>query len=167
MSHRVSRAAQCRRPARSPAGGFTLVEVIVALTLLAMSILFVSRAFLILMQVTYQGGNQTVATSLAVRKLEEIRARPEAQARFDAWSTEWDNIANEPPTAFPAPFANYEYQVIVNTVTTSPGLPTWLTDPPYHENSIKWITVRVTYRGGPDPLAVVSSAVVREMYRVP
>jgi hypothetical protein len=46
-------------------------------------------------------------------------------------------------------------------------MPSWLTDPPYHENSIKWVTVRVTFRGGPEPLAVVSSAIIREMYRVP
>ncbi|MDR7417482.1 MAG: prepilin-type N-terminal cleavage/methylation domain-containing protein [Armatimonadota bacterium] len=166
MLHRKSRPSYDRRTRGLPSG-FTLVEVIVALTLLAMSVLVISRAFLTLMQVTYRGGNQTVATSLAVRKLEEIRARPEGQGRYDAWATEWANIVNEGPTPFPAPFGNYEYQVVVNAVTTSPATPAWLTDPPYHENSIKWITVRVTYRGGPDPLAVVSSAVIREMYRGP
>jgi len=59
-------------PSGSTARGFTLLEVLVALTVLAMSILFITRAFLIMLQVTNEGGNRTVASALAVRRF----ARP-------------------------------------------------------------------------------------------
>ncbi|MDR7520971.1 MAG: prepilin-type N-terminal cleavage/methylation domain-containing protein [Armatimonadota bacterium] len=160
--------------------GFTLVEVIVALTVLAMSILLVTRAFLILLQVTNQGGNVTVASSLAVRVLEQVRAGPESQTTSARWIAEFDAVANQGPTAFGPPFGNYEYQVIVNQVDLSnPSLPQeivypcWLTaNPPAgcspgpdHSDTIKWVTVRVSFRG--QQLAQVSSALIREMYRRP
>lgn len=148
--------------------GFTLVEIIVALTLLAMSILLVSRAFLIVLQVTNQGGNRTVATSLAVRVLEEYRARVEGQSTSGAWVLAFDAIpASDGPHAFPAPYGRYQWTLTTNQVDLSPASahPGWLTGAPFHSNTIKWLTVRVSFEG--QPLAEVSSAVIRDMYRRP
>lgn len=155
--------------------GFTLMEVIVALTVLAMSILFITRAFLILVQVTNQGGNTTVASALAVRVLEEVRSRPESQSSSAGWTANFDAIVPQPLTNFGAPYGNYAFQVLVNQVDLSPSsaYPCWLTESPpgsctpglNHENTMKWVTVQVAFRG--QTLAQVSSAVVRDMYRRP
>ncbi len=147
-------------------GGFTLTEVIVALTILAMSILLITRAFLILIQVTGQGGNTTVASALAVRVLEEVRSRPESQSSSAGWTAQFDAIAAQPLTNFGAPYDGYAFQVLVNQVDLNPSSadPPWLAE--YnHPDALKWITVRVEFRGM--TLARVSSAVVRDMYRRP
>ncbi len=156
--------------------GFTLVEIIVALTILAMTILLVSRAFLILLSVTNKGGNQTVASALAVRVLEQVRSGPESQSNSAAWMSAFDtNVAAQGPVSFAAPYTNYAYQVVINQVdlTPSTAYACWLTSAPPppctvspdHSNTMKWVTVRVTFRG--QPLAQVSSAVIRDMYHRP
>jgi prepilin-type N-terminal cleavage/methylation domain-containing protein len=155
--------------------GFTLIEVIVSLTILAMTILLVSRAFLTLLQVTNQGGNQTVATSLAVRKLEEVRSAVESQNDTSTWTTAFCNLQSTlSPTSFGAPYDNYFFEVVVNQVSLSawsaepgaayaqPGT-CGAPEPGNHPNNMKWVTVRVTFRG--QQLAQVSSAVIRDMYR--
>ncbi len=151
-----------REAARASRRGFSLMEVVVALAILAMSILFITRAFLILLQQTNRGGNITVASALAVRRLEQIRGGPESQSNSTGWVANFDAIVAEAPTAFPAPYANYTYQVFINQVSTTPASPGWLTGLPLHPNNIKWITVRVTRQG--QTLAQVSSSVIRNMY---
>jgi prepilin-type N-terminal cleavage/methylation domain-containing protein len=159
--------------------GFTLIEVLVALTVLALSILLITRAFLTILTVTNQGGNLTVASSLAMRVLEEIRAEVEGQSTSSTWTAEFDSIpASAGPTPFPAPYVRYSYTMAVNQVDLSPtsvgpeSYPCWLTSNPPgctpetdHSNTIKWVTVRVSYDG--QLLAEVSSAVIRDMYRRP
>jgi prepilin-type N-terminal cleavage/methylation domain-containing protein len=161
--------------------GFTLIEIIVALTILAMSILLVTRAFLVLLQGTNSSGNRTVAASLAVRMIEQTRALPESQSSTGAWVASFDSIV--PTTGwvrFGAPYANYEYQLEVNDVDLNPSstYPCWLTAAPMtacagpnHENTIKFLTVSVRFNPdplqSPPPLAEVSSAVIRDMYRRP
>lgn len=143
------------------------MEVIVAMTILAMSILFITRAFLTLLQVTNDGGNVTVASSLAVRTLEQIRSGPESQSSTAGWTAQFDTIANQSPTTFSAPHSRYSYEVRVNEISLNPSsaAPSWLTGSPVHSNTIKWVTVRVTFNG--QVLAQVSSAVIRDMYRRP
>lgn len=151
-----------RDAARRGERAFSLMEVVVALAILAMSILFITRAFLILLQQTNRGGNITVASALAVRRLEQIRSSPESQSNDTGWVTNFDAIAAEGPTTFPAPYGNYTYQVFINQVSTTPASPAWLTGLPLHPNNVKWITVRVTHQG--QTLAQVSSSVIRNMY---
>lgn len=156
--------------------GFTLVEIIVALTVLAVSTLLVTRAVLIILQVTNRSGNLTVATSLAVRVLEEVRSNVEGQRTSLAWSAAFNAIpGSSGPTNFPAPFSRYSYTVTTNRVDLSPAsaYPCWLTSNPpgpctpgaEHSNMIKWLTVRVSLDG--QSLAQVSSALIRDMYRRP
>jgi prepilin-type N-terminal cleavage/methylation domain-containing protein len=158
--------------------GFTLVEIIVALTVLALALLTVSRAFLVLLKVANQGGNLTVASSLAMRVIEQYRADVEGQTNTVEWVASFDAIPGSAgPHAFPAPYGRYTWSMVANQVDLSPesAYPCWLTSNPPggctpvgdHENTIKWITVRVFFDGGADPLAAVSSALIRDMYRRP
>ncbi|MGH2403754.1 MAG: type IV pilus modification PilV family protein [bacterium] len=151
-----------RDAARRGERAFSLLEVVVALAILAMSILFITRVFLILLQQTNRGGNVTMASALAVRRLEQIRGAPESQSSDTGWILNFDAIIGEAPTPFPAPYSNYAYEVFINQVNTTPVSPSWLTGQPLHPNNIKWITVRVTHHG--QALAQVTSSVIRNMY---
>ncbi len=153
--------------------GFTLLEVLIAMTLLAVAILLVARAFVGLMQVAGWSNARTVATALAVRVLEESRAAVEGQTTSGARVEGFDSI---PPTAvgtFPAPYGRYAWSMAVNEVDLSPqsAHPCWLTGSPPagcppvadHPNTLKWLTIRVTVDG--QELAAVSSALIRDMLR--
>jgi prepilin-type N-terminal cleavage/methylation domain-containing protein len=99
--------------------GFTVIEVLVALTLMAMVILLVTRAFLVVLSVTSQGGRVTSATALAAKQLEAIRTTVEAQPSRDAWRTAFCGIAAAGRSAFAAPYGSYEYQVLLNDTAVS------------------------------------------------
>src|SRR3990172_1022947 len=112
--------------------GFTIIEVLVALTLLAAVILLVTRAFLTVLSVTSQGGRVTVATALAAKQLEAVRTRVEAQPDRTNWRNEFCAIAAQATTVFAAPYGAYSYRVLLNdqAVAAAPGqedllLPCW------------------------------------------
>lgn len=172
--------------------GSTVVEVLVALTLLAALALMSARAFLTLITVTAQSGTLTVASALAASKLEEIRARVEAKPDRASWRASFcSGIVAEPVTGFPAPYADYSYRVLIdeNAVAARPGeddllLPCWGIDwavpgrcpgPQYapacagderliHEERLRWVTVEVFFREGTRAAARVTSAIVRGAY---
>jgi prepilin-type N-terminal cleavage/methylation domain-containing protein len=149
------------------ARGFTLLEILVALTVLAAFVLLIGRAFVTMIAVTGDAGDITVAGALAVRRLEEVRGRAEGQATSAEWTAAFDAIMEEGPLPFPPPYAQYAYQVLVNRVDLMPPsvAPSWLTGAPPHANTIKWVTVRVTCQGR--TLAQVSSSLIRDMYHRP
>ena len=184
MAMRLGRRAQA---------GFTIIEVLVALTLLAAVILLVTRAFLTVLSVTSQGGRVTVATALAAKQLEAIRTRVEAQPDRAAWRTEFCGIAAQAVTAFPAPYGAYRYRVLLNeqAVTAAGGqedvlLPCWSVEwargggsgcsgPGYapdcandgtltQDDRLRWVTVEVYFRGGGPPVARMTTALVRGAY---
>ncbi len=177
---------------RSARSGFTIIEVLVALTLLAVVILLVTRAFLVVLSVTSQGGRITTATALAAKQLETVRAQVEAQPNRSAWRTAFCSIAAAGRTAFGAPYGAYEFQVLVDggAVSATAGqedvlLPCWSVGwdrgggcpgmPGYapgcagdinnaQDDRLRWITVEVFYRGSIQPVARMTSAVVRGAY---
>lgn len=124
---------------RRTAEGFTLIEIVVALTLLAAVVLVISRAFLTVVTVTRRGGNVTVAGTLASRKLEEIRTLVEAQPDRLGWRrafctqiTSLPAGPDDPPIALPVPYDAYGYRVLINerAVGAAPGdeetlFPSW------------------------------------------
>jgi prepilin-type N-terminal cleavage/methylation domain-containing protein len=171
--------------------GFTVIEVLVALTLMAMVILLVTRAFLVVLSVTSQGGRVTSATALAAKQLEAIRTTVEAQPSRDAWRTAFCGIAAAGRSAFAAPYGSYEYQVLLNDTAVSARsgqendlLPCWAvewsrtgcgTQPGYagsctadsnlgQDDRMRWVTVEVFYRSGTQPVARMTTAIMRGAY---
>lgn len=177
------------RRIRGARSGFTIIEVLVALTLLAVVILLVTRAFLVVLSVTSQGGRVTTATALAAKQLETIRAQVEAQPDRVAWRTAFCNIAAVGRAPFPEPsYGAYEYQIFVDSGAVSDDpllLPCWSAGwdpggrcpgaPGYsgscatdgsnaQDDRLRWITVEVFYRGGTQPVARMTTAVIRGAY---
>lgn len=177
---------------RRAKAGFTIIEILVALTLVAAVILLVTRAFLTVLSVTSQGGRVTVASALAAKKVEEIRTRVEGKLTRDTWRTAYcNNVVPESLTAFPAPYGAYSYRVLTNSsaVTARPGqegllLPCSVIDwadlprcpgPAYAPNCagdgslgqddrLRWVMVEVFFRGGAQPVARMTTAVIRGAY---
>jgi len=171
--------------------GFTVIEVLVALTLMAMVILLVTRAFLVVLSVTSRGGRVTSATALAAKQLETIRTTVEAQPDRDTWRTAFCNIAAAGRAAFSAPYGSYEYQVLLNdnAVSARSGqeaalLPCWGVEwnrtgcsgqPGYaggcaadatlgQDDRMRWVTVQVFFRAGAAPIASLTTAIIRGAY---
>lgn len=95
--------------------GVSLIEILVAFTLLAAVMLLITRAFLTIITVTSRGGNLTVATALAARRLEQIRTSVEAQQDWDEWRKSFCNVNQVlVKTPFPVPHQAYEYRVLTN-----------------------------------------------------
>jgi type II secretory pathway pseudopilin PulG len=178
-------------PRRRNVAGFTVIEVLVALTLMAMVILLVTRAFLVVLSVTSQGGRVTTATALAAKQMEAIRTSVEAQPSRDAWRTAFCGIAAAGRSAFAAPYGSYEYQVLLNDTAVSARsgqesdlLPCWAvewsrtgcgTQPAYaggcaadadlgQDDRMRWVTIEVFFRSGAEPVARLTSALMRGAY---
>ncbi len=178
-------------PRRRIVAGFTVIEILVALTLMAMVILLVTRAFLVVLSVSSQGGRVTTATALAAKQLEAIRTTVEAQPNRDAWRTAFCTIAAVGRSTFAAPYGSYEYQVELNdnAVTARAGqendlLPCWSVEwnrtgcvgqPGYvgtcaadsdlaQDDRMRWVTVEVFYGGGTQPVARLTTAILRGAY---
>ncbi len=174
--------------ARLSPAGFTLVEVLVALTLLATVVLLVTRAFLTVLTVAGWGGRMTVASALAARQLEAIRSRVEAQPDRVSWRGAFCEVAAQPPTTLAPPYAAYSYRVLLNeqAVAAAAGqedllLPCWSVEwpragcdaqPAYapdcatdasaaQDDRLRWVTVEVFFRDGGRPAASVTSAIIR------
>src|SRR3972149_3161538 len=125
--------------------GFTIIEVLVALTLLAAVILLVTRAFLTVLSVTSQGGRVTVATALAAKQLEAVRTRVEAQPDRTNWRNEFCAIAAQPTTVFAAPYCTNDANLT-------------------QDDRLRWVTVEVFFQGGGQPVARMTSAIMRGAY---
>jgi prepilin-type N-terminal cleavage/methylation domain-containing protein len=141
--------------ARSHNGGFTVIEVLVALTLLAVAVELGAHAFLVVLEVAARSARATVATALASAVLEEVRSGIEAQdaatraARFDA-------LASRGPAPFSPPFDRYAWELVLDRVTVTPpwAWPCWAraAPPPPCDgragaDAVRWITVRVMHGG--------------------
>jgi prepilin-type N-terminal cleavage/methylation domain-containing protein len=152
--------------------GVTLLEVVVAVAIGAAVTAATAQVVGVLVGRGIDQGHRTVATALAVQKLEEVRARPEAQATALARIRQFDCLYTDAPRAFPPPYADYSYTVVIGEVEGVPpdALPPWLTPAPAdpcrpppgaHGDQLRWVGVVVTFRGR--PLASVTSAVLREL----
>lgn len=155
--------------ARGRHGGFTLIEVLVALTLLAVAVEMGAHAFVVVLEVAARAARVTTATALASAMLEEARSDIES-ADAATRATRFDALATGGPTSFSPPFERYAYEVIADGVVLTPPWtsPCWvraLAPPPCDgrvgADAVGWITVRVTHGGR--LLAQLTSGTIREM----
>lgn len=152
--------------------GLTLLEVLVAATIFTVVAGAATRTMGLLLRTAADQGHRAVATALATQKLEEVRARPEAQTTTAARRQGFDCLQPEGPQAFAEPYTGYAYTVTVGEVPVDPAAaaPPWLypaaaapcrPPPGAHGDLLQWISVRVTFRGR--LLAQVTSATLREV----
>jgi type II secretory pathway pseudopilin PulG len=168
--------------------GFTIVETLVALTLLATVVVLATRAFLTVLTVTGWGSRVTVASALAARHLEAIRSQVEAQPDRVSWREAFCEVSAQTPRALAPSHAAYSYRVLVNeqAVAAASGqedllLPCWSVEwpragcgaqPAYtpdcaadaglaQDNRLRWVTVEVFFRDGGRPAARITSALIR------
>ncbi|MDR7556464.1 MAG: prepilin-type N-terminal cleavage/methylation domain-containing protein [Armatimonadota bacterium] len=152
--------------------GLTLLEVLVALVVFAGMSVAAARTMGLLLRVAADQGRRTTATALATQKLEEVRARPEAQLTEIARHRGFDCLQAEGPSVVVDPYAAYGYTVTIAAVRLDPpdAQPAWIVPaasvacrppPGAHGDLLQWISVAVTFRGR--PLAQVTSATLRGM----
>lgn len=108
--------------------GFTLIEIIIALLILAIGLLGVLTLFPVGMDAVGKAGNIMVATFLAQGKLEDAK-----RLGYD----EVYKIVTTEKTKFAPPYDNYEYEVLVTE--------------DIHELELKQINVNVYWPAGGDP----------------
>lgn len=82
IASRLPSGAARRRPratAASPSGGFSLLEVMVAIVVLSVGAMAVARAMGTALATGTDAGEQTRASALAVDRLEYLKSRPAAE----------------------------------------------------------------------------------------
>ncbi len=91
--------------------GFTILEVLVAILIIAFGLLALMRALSGGLVGSKKGYDITVATLLAQEKLEELRY------------SSWDSLASSGSrTCFPSPNENFQWEITVDTIDPSPYL---------------------------------------------
>ena len=75
------------QPAPHPSSGFTLLEVLVALTLLGVGVLGLSASATLVSRMIGEGSRLTVAAAVATARLERLRAVPCATATAGSATT--------------------------------------------------------------------------------
>jgi prepilin-type N-terminal cleavage/methylation domain-containing protein len=93
---------RARTAARRDDGGFTLLELMVSLTVLAVGIGAVVHVFASAFTVTNAGTNRTRAVALASREIEAMRAVPYARLGFSADQPGYQPTWESKPTVFVA-----------------------------------------------------------------
>jgi len=139
MMNPISRL-ECRVRAPRPAGGFTLIETLVALVVLAVGMLGIAALYIEGMRSGQASVSRTVAVSLAADMADRIRANPTAVAAYagagpgvnngcvnggldctpaqlaqDDWFWWFQNVQNQLPAGATA-------NVVVDNVTVAPAV---------------------------------------------
>lgn len=122
--------------------GFSLIELLAVILVLGVSLAPIGVMFYHVMAKYAQPETLQVAAALAEQEMERVTG-----LRFS-------HLNNETLTAFPAPFANYNYEVIVSAV------PTHLADDPSMQE-YKQVELRVTH-SLIDAVSLITIATVKE-----
>src|SRR5438309_5976494 len=134
----MARVACRLRPRASCMGGFTFVELIVGLTLIAGVAVFLLQAFMNGMTSANRSDEKAAATSLAMQMMEQIKASPNPYTWVGFTSVARTNLP------LPAPFTGianptpHKYQASV-TITSDSNL------------YLSTVTVNVYRPADPDP----------------
>jgi prepilin-type N-terminal cleavage/methylation domain-containing protein len=127
----TDRGAEARRPAGEALShpderGLTLIELLIAIVLLAVALTGLAASYPLAMQAVTDGGSRIAATLLAQQCIELAKSTPYDRLPID--------LAPSCPV-HPAGYAGF-----TRTLTVAPGVPTGTTTT---------VTVEVGYRGGP------------------
>ena len=117
--------------------GFTIISVLVAIVMLSMGILALSRTGTIAMASQNTAGLRTTALAIARARMEEVRSRPAAEVVSEA-----KVFVNE--TGVVIATGAFTREVEVTTV----------------RHNLKQIKVWVTFPGGPKPVELLTLAYV-------
>ncbi len=146
--------ASSRYPAASP--GFTLVEILVALSILAMAVIAMTRAFDISLTWTGRSNDRTIATNLALQRLEQIKSWLEGTPDQSARSLRFASLSAppwlEPRTRLSGDLPRFERETLVEDASERfPYGRGWL--------SAKVVTVRIYAGQGSDAIAELTTVV--------
>lgn len=123
MRRARSAANETSRPAAGEAG-FTIIELLVALTVLSIGIVGTASVFLSSLRVTAVAENRTRAVSIAGREVEGMRAADYADVGFSALATGFRAGVTEAGTACTPPAAGCFETVVTAAPTSTPLAPT-------------------------------------------
>lgn len=116
-------ARETRRPVADESG-FTIIELLVALTVLSIGIVGTASVFLSSLRVTAVAENRTRAVSIASREVEGMRAADYADVGFSALATGFRAGVTEAGNACTPPATGCFETVVSSTPTSTPLAPT-------------------------------------------
>ena|SRR3989339_579457 len=87
--------------------GFTLIELVIAIVVVSIAFYAIISVFITVAPRNINAEDLSKATYLANRVMEETTAKS------------FSSISSVSPTSFASPFSNYNYQVVVDYVTTA------------------------------------------------
>jgi prepilin-type N-terminal cleavage/methylation domain-containing protein len=139
-----------RRPARADERGMSLVEILVALTILALAVLSLMPLFLAAIKTAASANQLTNANTLVREKLEELAGYPRGDARLAVpVGADTASFTNDLPSWYNPSTG------IVSFATTSPGAG-WYPYPYFRTYTVEQFAADLTTRvttpvGGPAP----------------
>ncbi len=150
--HARKRSARSAHTTRGPQGGFSLVEVLVALVLSSMVVIALAAGLLTLVRVT-ASTNERQQLQLAAGNFSEsmkafdyLRCGSDAdyESAYGAWASKWN-----PPDGFTAEIVEVEYWTRV-TGTDGPGAFQSACPDPAQDEGTQLVTLRVEKDNGAD-----------------
>lgn len=150
----IGQVSRARYPATSP--GFTLIEILVALSILAMVVIAMTRAFDAGLRWTGRNSDRTAATNLALQRLEQIRSWVEGSPDQLVRSLRFASLDappwQEPRARLSGDFPRFERETIVDDAAERfPYGQGWL--------SARVVTVRIYAVSGPGAIAELTTVV--------
>lgn len=112
------RVARSRYPVAGP--GFTLVEILVALSILALAVIAMTRAFDVSLGWTARSNDRTIAANLASQRIEQIKSWLEGTPDQSVRSLRFASLAAppwmEPRTRLSGDLSRFERETLVEDV---------------------------------------------------
>lgn len=147
------------RPRVSPqagSGGFSLTEILIALSVLAVAVIGLVRAFDVSLAWSSRSNDRTVAANLAQQRLEQIKSWVEGSQDQFVRSTRFASLSVPPwkevRATMPGEMSRFERETLVEDVDKRFG-------GALSGLSARVITVRIYLRGGDTPISELMTVV--------